>query len=177
MKKNVRELEAELDQLSEQTEKAERHSKEIDAILKRVKNILKQKGLTDILAEVEKMEDALEESERENIGEDELFNDYKIWAEYDPNYSNLAVEFFQGESLLDSNPSFPLEEIVILAKDLAQEYKELSEDYTELEKREHVPRIFIRVHPDSVYGQVQMILGELRKGGIPVSIVPWEKKP
>ena len=170
-----RELEAELEQLREQNIVVERHSKELQAILSKVKGILKQKGLADILAQVNKMEDALKESERKaRSGEDELFNDYKLWVAYDPQADVLSAELWEGEKLLDECGSIDPGELLDMAKELTEEYKDISVDYTELEKREHQPRLFLRIHPDTAYGQVQELLKTLRKG-IVVSIVPWEQ--
>lgn len=175
LKANNQKLEADLEQLREQNKIVERHSKELQAILDKVKRILKQKGLTDILADVEKMEKDLKESERKaRSGDNELFNDYKLWVAYDPQAGGLSAELWEGEKLLDQNGSINVEELLLIAKDLAEEYKESSINYTELEKAEHQPRFFLRVHPDSAYGQVQELLNTLRKG-IPVSIIPWNK--
>jgi len=170
-------LKADLEQLQEQHKFVERHSKELQAILDKVKQMLKQKGLTDILAEVQKMEETLEEkeSEREDRTEEEekeLFNDYKLWVTYDPHEDSLFAQLWKGEVLVDEYPSIDPEELLLIAKELSEEYKVISENYTELEKVEHRPRLFLRVHPDSAYGEVQELLKILSKG-IQVTIVPW----
>ena len=176
LKANNRQLEAKLEQLKEQNKIVERHSQELQAILNKIKQILKQKGLTDILAEVEKMEETLMESELTDRpgGEDELFNDYLLWAAYNPQADALFAELWEGKELLEEYISIAPEELLLIAKDLTEEYKESSVNYTELEKAEHRPRLFLRVHPDTAYGQVQELMKTLSKG-IPVSIVPWKQ--
>lgn len=154
---------------------AVRHNKEVQAILNKVKQILRRKGLADILAEVDKMEKTLKESERKaQSGEDSISNDYKLWVAYDPQKDSLSAELWQGERLLDDSFSTDTEELLAIAKALNEEYSVISVGYTELEKMERRPRLFLRVHPDTPYGQVQELLKTLRKG-IPVSIVPWDR--
>jgi len=175
LKVDNRKLNAKLKQLQEQNKIVERHSKELQAILSKVKRILKKKGLTDILAEVDKMEKNLKESERKDRkGEDELSNDYKLWVAYDPQVDSLFAELWEGEKPVEEYFSIDLKELLSIAKDLAEEYKKISANYTELEKKEHRPRLFLRVHPNSSYGEVQEMLKTLRKE-IPVSIVPWDQ--
>jgi chromosome segregation ATPase len=167
----------ELEKLRKQNEIVKRHSRELQAIINKTKQILKKKGIVDILAEINKMEKNLKESERKDryLGADELFNDFKLWVSYEPQSELLYAELWEGEEILDRSPSILAEEVVEVAKELAENYKVISKNYTELEKAEHKPRILLKIHPDSVYGDVQELLKSLKKGGIPVSIIPWDK--
>ena len=177
LKADNRKLKSKLKKLQEQNKLVARHSKELQTILNKVKQVLKQKGLTDILAEVHKMEENLKKSERKGKGrgEDELSNDSKLWVAYYPQADILSAELWYGEKLQESYDSIYLEELLRIAQELAAEYKEISVDYTELEKKEHRPRLFLRIHPDTLYSKVQDLLKELRKGKIAVSIVPWDQ--
>lgn len=160
-------------------ERERRHQDAADAVfmLRSFKELLTSAGLSHVLAELERMERILAERQRfrEGKSDEELFSDYRLNLAYDPRFKDLEGELWQGDRKISSYLRLNEKELAQLAKELMAEYQSLSKGYTELEKVEHRPRVLLRVHPDTPYGDVQEILNRIRRT-IPISIVPWENQ-
>ncbi len=140
-----------------------------------IKAMLKKKGLTVILAEIEKMEeDKRKTEERARSGEDMVFANFRLTVAFYPNGEILDGVLWDGDKKVQNYPFLLEEDVLWLAKKMNDEYAAVSSEYTELEKNQHRPRIFLMVHPNTAYGDLQGFLKKVRKS-IVVSLVPWNK--
>ncbi|MDY0039292.1 MAG: hypothetical protein RBS57_03200 [Desulforhabdus sp.] len=140
-------------------------------ILKKMKLVLKSKGLTTILAEVEKMEKGTRQASQ---GEETPSNVYKVFAKLYPD-GYLDVRLLKGESEMSAYFAVPDTEALEIAKRVNQSFSSESETYSEEERLKTQPKIFLMAHPEIQYGELQKFLAKARKL-IPVSIVPWKNE-
>ena len=144
-------------------------------MMKKIKAILKKQGLVDILAEVAKMEaDKKKEEDRIRAGEEMIYSDFKLWVEYYPDGEMLNVELWEGMQKTQIYDVLWEADLMDMAMDMNEEYKIISSNYTDIEKEQHRPRIMLRVHPDTSYGDLETFLMRIRKGTL-VTVAPWEK--
>ncbi|MCK8600925.1 hypothetical protein [Desulfoferrobacter suflitae] len=137
--------------------------------MKKVKQLLKKKGLMDILAQVEQMEKGKKSTPK---GEETPTNVYKIFTKLHPDgYSDARV--LRGETEISVYSSLPDAALLEVAKDVKQLFKDEAQKYSEEEREKYQPRMFLMAHPEMQYGKLQEFLARMRKT-IPVSIIPWK---
>jgi len=140
-------------------------------ILNKMKQLLKQQGLTEILAEVEKMEKGTRQASQ---GDETPINIYKVFAKLYPD-GYLDVRLVKGETEMSAYFSVPDTELLDIAKRVSQSFSSESETFSEEERLKTQPKIFLMAHPEIQYGELQKFLAKARKV-IPVSIVAWKNE-
>lgn len=136
--------------------------------IKQIKQILKDKGLVTILAEVEKME----KGEKKKSGEGEENRDYKIWVKLYP--YDFDMKLSKGDAEMASYSGVTEEEVIRSAEEIVKRYGSETASYSEEERQAHKPKLFLMTHPEVQYGTMQKFLEKSRKV-IGVSIVPWKE--
>lgn len=136
--------------------------------INKIKKLLKDKGLTEILAEVEKMEKAKTSS---GSGEDILINDYKIWVKLYP--YDMDIKVSKGDNEIGVYFNATEDQLISKAKEILNKYKQESASYSEEDRKKHQPKVFLMTHPEVQYGVMQEFLQKIRKV-IGVSIVGWK---
>ncbi len=176
LQKDLTALKAEQAWATGEQKRTEMDAAEVDALLLAIKEYLAANGLADILAELEGMEETLAQREeaREGKSDEELFSDTVLDLAYDPRYTDLTGDLWQGKKKVLANLTLNKSDLTQLAKEIMADYSRVSKNYTELEKKEHRPKVLLRVHPDAPYGEVQAMVAAIRRH-IPVSIVAWKK--
>ena len=145
-------------------------------MLDKIKALLKKNGHTKILADVQKMEKNKKEAEKKaKSGDDILFNDFLLTFEYYPDGEIVNAELWEGEKKVQSYPTLFENDVLSLSEEMNLKYSETSAYYTDIEKNLHRPKILLKVHPDTSYGDLQKFLMTIRKF-IVVSLIPWEKR-
>lgn len=169
--KKLKKMSAQLKKLKKKEEKLARSKAELESILGSLKKLLRAGGYMEILAELEGMQDKLAGREK-GQGKESVLSPFRIKVKYDPNvgFVDASVEYSPSDQQYLGE--LWEEDLLNIAKDLKAEYKSVSESYTELEKRENRPKLYLSVHPDTPHWQVQEILAKI-KSTIPVVIVPW----
>ncbi len=172
LRKVLRATRANVDKLEKANERLARDKREFRAMLDSIKRLLRGAGQIDILAEVNQMERNLLDR-GDGSGADPLQASSNLSVRFDPSQGLFGAELQRPGSDAEFWGALPEDELLRIASELGEEFEANSAAYTELEKREHQPRILLSVHPDTPYWQVQELLERMR-GTIPVSIVPWE---
>lgn len=168
----IKKMSGQLRKLKNKEKKLARAKAELESILGSVKKLLRTEGYMEVLAELEEMQKKLE-GRGKGQGEEKVSSPSRIQSKYDPNagFVEASVEYSPSEHRYFGE--LKEQDILDIAEELKQEYKLISESYTELEKRENRPKLYLSIHPDTPHWQVQEILAKI-KSTILVVIVPWE---
>jgi len=170
--KAVKELGKRLQAVKKKHDAVAKQLKETTDRLEKIKNLLRQKGLVDILAEIERMENPEPKEEKKPQGEDNPENVYKIWVKlYPEEYMDVRVA--RGESDLEENFNVSADDLVNVAARVMDRYKAEIQMGLGEEDKKNRPRVFLMAHPEARYGSVQEVLAKVRKV-MGVSITAWK---
>lgn len=136
------------------------------------KEILKGKGLQEVLAEVEVMEKGPAASSGTTATDSARPQEnYKINAKLFGK-DDVNVRILKGEAQLYEGRMLSTEQVLSAANELIGRYRDESASYSETEKSKYAPRLYLMSNPEATYGSVQDFMKAL-SAAIQIQIVPW----
>ena len=134
------------------------------------KELLRSKGLLDVLAEVETIENgpSKEESPKE---EKPPLDVCKLYAKlYKRDVISLKIQ--KGNAIVFDMNSLTENEVITAATDIMTYYKKNAESYPDADKAKYAPKLHLMCNPEASYGTVENLMKSLHKV-MPVQVLPW----
>ncbi len=133
------------------------------------KEILRNKGLAEVLAEVEAMESGPGKNPPEPPPPP--LNMYKLYAKLFGR-DEVSLKVRKGDALVSEANFLSADDVGAAAADVMARFTAESASYPEGEKGKYTPKLFLMSNPEATYGSVQDFMKTVSKA-MPIQIIPW----